>query len=54
MVERVTAAGARQFNTAQLGAIDLLFLPQGMQTPVFARASERRWWHEASAPPGAD
>lgn len=54
VVERVTAAGARQFNTAELGAIDLLFLPQGMQTPVFARSSERHWWHEAGAAPSAD
>ncbi len=54
VVGRVSAVGARQFNTAQLGAIDLMFLPQGMQTPVFARASGLRWWHEATEPPSAD
>ena len=51
VVERVAAAGARQLNTAQLGAIDLLFLPQGLQQPVFARVSQRRWWHEANGAP---
>lgn len=48
VVRRVAKTGAQQFSTAQAGAMDLKFLPQGMQAPEFARAGQRRWWHEAA------
>lgn len=54
VVERVAQVGARQFTTAQAGAVGLVFWSGGTRVHVFARASERRWWHEAGAPGSGD
>ncbi len=54
VVERVAAAGAQQANTAELGAISLLFSSEGVGQRVFARDVERRWWHETEGSPSSD
>ncbi len=47
VVERVAQVGARQYGTAQAGAVTLVFPSIGTDVPAFARVIHRRWWHEA-------
>lgn len=54
VVERVAAAGAQQANTAEQGAISLLFSSEGAGQRVFAREAEPRWWHETQELPSDD
>jgi competence protein ComEC len=54
VVERVAQVGARQYGTAQAGAVRLVFPPAGTDVPEFARAIHRRWWHEAGPPRTGD
>lgn len=49
VVERVAQSGARQFGTAEAGAIAIVFLSDGKRVPGFARVVQRRWWREAGA-----
>ena len=50
VVERVAAAGAMQWNTADFGAIGFDFKPGRAPVALGQRMAVRRWWQEPLAP----